>query len=375
MEAQTAYLRRIDFRMPPILLAIMGVSLATITSYTSTEDQSSFLSPLAQRQLQFFIVGWLVYFAAAILDYRKLREWTWILYGFGLLTLIGLFFVPAVHNVHRWYRLPGVPFDIQPSEQAKLLVVIALAWFLERRQAAVHKWSTVFGAGAIVGVPFLLILKEPDLGTALTLFPVTLVLFYLSDVKPLVVKLMGWGGLLALALTLTIFLGVIDHEAARPYATKFLKEYQYARLNPDTPHQKASLTAIGVGGVWGQGWQQGEFAGRGWLPYAHTDSIFPAFAEEFGLVGCLILLSLFYSIVYFGFRVSMTAKDTFGRLVAAGISTYIAMQIIVNVGMMLSFFPITGFPLILMTYGGSSIVSTMSALGVLQSIYSRRFMF
>ena len=179
----------------------------------------------------------------------------------------------------------------------------------------------------------------------------------------------------AVALVSLFFLEVIPHEGFRPYATKVLKEYQYERLNPDTHHQWASVTAIAVGGMTGVGWAKSEFTGGGWLPAAHTDSVFSTFGEEFGFLGLLVLVVLFYSLIYFSFQVSAVAKDPFGRLLAAGVAIYLSIHIIINIGMMTGFLPITGVPLILVTYGGSSILSTMIVLGILQSIYSRRFMF
>ena len=172
-----------------------------------------------------------------------------------------------------------------------------------------------------------------------------------------------------------IFLGVISHEEIRPFTTHFLKDYQFERLNPNTHHQKAAATAIGVGGLLGSGWRKSEFTGGGWLPAPYTDSVFPAFGEEFGFIGLLLLMILFYALIYCSFQVTAVAKDHFGRLLSAGITIYLSMHILINIGMMCDLLPITGVPLILVTYGGSSILSTMTALGILQSIYSRRFMF
>ena len=125
----------------------------------------------------------------------------------------------------------------------------------------------------------------------------------------------------------------------------------------------------------GTGWKKSEFAGGGWLPTPYTDSAFASFGEEFGFIGLLFLMVLFYALIYFSFQVTAVVKDDFGRLLSAGISVYLAMHILVNIGMMCGFLPITGVPLILITYGGSSVISTMMALGILQSIYIRRFMF
>ena len=161
----------------------------------------------------------------------------------------------------------------------------------------------------------------------------------------------------------------------RPVYTKVLKEYQYERLNPNTYHQKASQIAIAIGGLTGTGWRKGEFSGKKWLPAAHTDSVFAAFGEEFGFVGLVFLLFLFYTLIYFSFQVAAVAKDRFGRYLAAGLAVYLAMHVLINIGMMCALLPISGVPLIFVTYGGSSILTTMAALGLLQSIYTRRFMF
>lgn len=172
-----------------------------------------------------------------------------------------------------------------------------------------------------------------------------------------------------------MFLGILSHDAVRPYAIRFLKEYQFDRLDPNTHHQKAAVTAIALGGLTGKGWRKSDYAGGGWLPAPYTDSVFPAFGEEFGVLGLLLLLALFYALIYFSFQVTAVASDPFGRLLAAGVTVYLAMHILVNIGMMSGLLPITGVPLVLVSYGGSSIVATMTALGILQSIYSRRFMF
>lgn len=368
-------LSRIDFRVLPVIAALMVVSLLVISSHTGNGEDSTFFTLEVSRQLRWFVIGWGVFFVTAGFDYNKLREWTWILYPIMIFLLVGLFFTDPIQRVHRWYRIPFVGMSFQPSEYAKLIVVITLSWFLEKCKARSGDWRTAFYACLIVGVPFLLILKQPDLGTALVLFPVALVMFYFGDIRPSVVRLMSTLGCIALVVVGLIFVGIISHEEIRPYATKFLKDYQFDRLNPNTHHQKASTTAIAIGGLTGTGWKQSEYASGGWLPFAHTDSVFPAFGEEFGFIGLLLLLALFYALLYFSFQVTAVAPDPFGRQLSAGVTIYLAMHILVNIGMMSGMLPITGVPLVLVTYGGSSILSTMTALGILQSIYSRRFMF
>lgn len=369
------YLTRIDFRLMPLILALMWISVLVIASMTAGEEASAFLTETAKSQIQWFMVGWLVFSFFVGMDYRKLRSWSWVLYIVVIVLLIGLFFTTPIQNVQRWYRVPFLGRAFQPSEYAKLIVVIALSAFLEMKGRNTGGLKTAFQALCIVLIPFFLILKQPDLGTALVLYPIALVMFYLGGIHRGIVRWMSILGFLAFLFVGLMFTGVLSHEEMRPFATKFLKEYQYERLNPNTYHQKASQTAIGLGGVTGSGWLQSEFSGREWLPAAHTDSVFAAFAEEFGLIGVFLILLFFFGLIYFSFQVTAGAKDTFGRLLSAGITVYLAMHVIVNMGMMVGFLPITGVPLILVTYGGSSVVSSMMALGILQSVYSRRFMF
>jgi rod shape determining protein RodA len=371
-------LRRIDFRTIPILLILMFVSVLVIAATTldpAEMGEANFLTPIAKSQIRWFALGWAVYFFFSGLDYRKLKEWTWFFYFAMLILLIGLFFVPAIQNVHRWYRIPGVNFAFQPSEFAKLIVVMALSLYLENKGRETVRSRSTLCALSIVFAPCVLILKQPDLGTALVLYPIALVMFYFGGIKKKVIAVMSLMAIAALVFVSMMFLGFISHDDFRPYATKVIKEYQYDRLNPHTYHQEASQTAIALGGLSGSGWRKSEFTGHQWLPTPHTDSVFASFSEEFGLIGVFFLMLFFFGLLYFSFQVTAVAGDRFGRLLYAGITTYLAMHMIVNMGMMCGFLPITGVPLILITYGGSSVLSTMTALGILQSIYSRRFMF
>ena len=344
---------------------------------TGTSDEwtaSSFWTPFVRSQLKWFCLGWVVFFLSASFDYRKLREYSLFIYIGVIVLLLGLFLVSPVQNVHRWYRIPGFA-SFQPSEQAKLAIVIVLSWFLERKGGAICSFQSAIQMGLIVGIPFLLILKQPDLGTALVLYPITLSMGYFAGIHRGVLRLMTGGGVLVFGIAALIFTGALGHDKMEPVFTKFLKEYQYERLNPNTYHQKAAQAAIAIGGVTGTGWHKSEFSGRKWLPAAHTDSVFAAFGEEFGILGLTFLLFLFYAIIYCSFRVISVARDPFGRYLAAGLASYLAMHVLLNIAMMCALLPISGVPLIFVTYGGSSLITAMAALGLLQSIYSRRFMF
>lgn len=373
------YLRRIDFRSVIIVLLLMVVSLVTLSSFSVdavTElDDAPFFTPLVRSQLQWYLIGWILFVMAAGFDYNKLRDYATFFYFMTIIALIGLFFTHSIQNVHRWYRLPFVHFNAQPSECAKLAVVIFMSWYLERNAQASKSLFTAFCALLIALIPFLLIVKQPDLGTALILFPISLVMFYFGDLHPYFLRLLTVIGLTALIFVTLIFSGILPYEKVKPYASHVLKEYQFERLNPNTHHQRAAQSAMAIGGVAGVGWRNSEYTGGGSLPAPCTDSIFAACGEEFGLIGLIFTLLLFYSLVYCSFQVTAVAKDPFGRLLAAGISVYLIVHVLVNIGMMSGFLPITGVPLVLLSYGGSSIMATMLALGILQSIYSRRFMF
>ncbi len=327
------------------------------------------------HQIRWFFLGWIAFGFSAGINYQRLREWTWPIYLVFVALLVGLFFVPAIQNVHRWYRLPGVGISIQPSEYAKLVIVFTLAWFMERKQGVIGSFPVFCGMLLIVGIPFCLILKQPDLGTALVLYPIALVMSYIAGMHTKALYTLGSIGAIGVCTCVLIFSGFLSHSDVKPFAMKFLKEYQYARLDPDTYHQRSAKIAVAIGGVSGSGFRQSSFSSQKWLPAAHTDSVFAAYAEEFGFIGVAVLFSLFYSLIYFGFQVATAAKDAYGSFLAAGITVYLAMHILMNISMMLGLIPITGVPLLLVTYGGSSVLTTMAALGFLQSIHSRRLMF
>ncbi|MCB1110828.1 MAG: rod shape-determining protein RodA [Chlamydiia bacterium] len=372
------YLKRIDFRTLPIIVALMVISILVIASTTSEVQitgEDIFLTSTVKNQIQRFGVGTLCYLFFAGLDYHKLREWAWILYVGTILLLFGLFFTESIQHVHRWYRIPFIGGTLQPSEYAKLSLVLTLSWFLEKKGRSVGDWRTFFQASLIVFIPFILILKQPDLGSAMVLYPMTLGMFYFGGIQRKVIRIMSMMGIGVLILISLIFTGLLSHEELRPVATKVLKEYQYERFDPDTYHHQAAKTAIALGGYTGSGFKKSVFTGRQFLPAAHTDSVFPAFAEEYGIFGAIFMLLLFFGLIYYSFQVTAVARDHFGRVLSAGIAVYLAIHVVINIGMMCGFLPITGVPLVLVTYGGSSVTLTMSALGILQSIYTRRFMF
>ncbi|MEI6243159.1 MAG: FtsW/RodA/SpoVE family cell cycle protein [Chlamydiota bacterium] len=368
-------LYRMDFRITIIIFLLMAVSLLVISSMTQESETFTFFTPLVRSQLQWFGIGLLVFFFLAGFDYHNFFSWASIFYIIMILLLIGVYLTKPIQSVHRWYRIPFLNMNIQPSEYTKIVLVLTLGWLLEKKGKWVGDKTTSIQVLFLVGIPFFLILKQPDLGTALVLYPIMFTMCYFAGVNKITLRLMSILGIIALFFVSLMFLGFLSHEKMKPMVTCFLKEYQYERLNPDTYHQKAAQISIALGGAKGEGWHKSSFAGRKWLPAAHTDSVFAAYGEEFGFIGVLFLLFLFYSLIYCSFQVVAVAKDSFGKFLSSGIAVYLAMHIIVNIAMMCGFLPITGVPLLLMSYGGNSVVTTMASLGILQSIYTRRFMF
>ena len=372
------YLKRIDFRTLPLILGLMIMSILILSSTTydiQIIETKTFFTSHVKHQLERFGIGAIAYLFFAGLDYHRLRNWSWVFYVATIVLLLGLFFTDSIQHVHRWYRIPFIGGTLQPSEYAKLSLVLTLSWLLEKKGTHVHCWNTFFQAAGIVLLPFILILHQPDLGSALILLPIALAIFYFGGVRQIVIKIMSSVGAAILILISLIFTDILPHDELKPMATQMLKEYQYERFNPKTYHHHAAQTAIALGAYKGSGWKKSIFTGRQFLPAAHTDSVFPAFIEEFGLLGAICMLFLFFALIYCNFQVTAVARDYFGQILSAGISVYLAIHVIMNIGMMCGFLPITGIPLILITYGGSSITLTMSALGILQSIYTRRFMF
>lgn len=370
-------IKRLDIRIIILIIALMTASLLVISATTCDQNQKdcSFFTALTLKQMMWFFIGSIFFLLLTWFDYRNLRKMSLFIYVGIIFFLLGLYFVEPIHNVRRWYRLPFIPFDFQPSEGAKLAIVMMLSWYLEKNFDKLHRIKVLFGALAIVFVPFVLILKQPDLGTALVLMPILFVMLYFAGAKKKIIVFLGCLAILALGFVIMMFLGIISHEKIKPVALRLMKEYQYERLNPNTYHQKAAQTAIALGQINGSGWRKSEFTGKNWLPYAQTDAAFPALTEEFGLLGATVVIIALFMLIYLSFQVSALAKDLFGRFLSAGIAVYLAVHIIINIGMMCGLLPITGVPLVMISYGGSFVISNMIALGILQSIYTRRYMF
>ena len=367
-------IRQIDFLMLGGILMLLVLSFLFVysASYRGAEQA---LGGLVVRQSVWALLGIGCYAAAAAFDYRRLGRIHWWIYAAALTALVLVFFFPEKNNAHRWIPMPG--FDLQPSEFAKLAVVFTVAAWLSRPSTDVQEPGHFVMPFVLAGIPFLLIAAEPDLGTAMILLPVAVMLLFCAGapLRPLVILFAaGLTCLLVLAIWLRFF----------PDTCHFLSDYQKSRIlvylnisnDPlDAGWNKLqSQIAVGSGGWFGKGWLKGTQNILGFLPrtVAPTDFIYSVVAEETGFAGSSLLLALYFLVVFRCMRAAMCARDLFGRLLASGIGALIFAHVFINIAMTVGLMPITGLPLPLMSYGGSFMVSTMAALGLVQSVYLRR---
>jgi rod shape determining protein RodA len=348
----------------PLLGATLGLVILS-ASTLATLHVGRAGGGVALRQIAWFGVGLVALMVVASIDYRRLVQIAPLLYVLGLLTLVAVFvFGRTVSGARRWL-LVG-PVSIQPSELFKICFVLMAVWLVTSRWAQpVGKTALVLAAPMLV-VPMALIVKQPDLGTALLLLPVLIALLVAAGLR---LRLLGGLALAGLA--------------AMPLVWFVLREYQRERilvfLDPlRDPLGRAynviqAKIAIGSGQLLGKGVAGATQSRLAFLPERHTDFIFAVFAETWGFVGCLVLLTCYALLLLRGFDIAASTREPVGRLVALGVTSLVATQVLINVGMVTGLLPVVGIPLPLMSYGGSSMVVSMMALGLLLSVRMRQF--
>ena len=315
------------------------------------------------RQISWFLIGALFFIVIINVNYRKIISLGYAFYFFSIiLLLLVIFFGSKRLGAQRWLELGY--FNLQPSEFAKLFITLALIQYLTERKAE-KGIKDIAAAFLIMILPFALILAQPDLGTALMLVPVFFTLLYI------------WGAKLK-----HLFFITASGLLASPLAWFLLKDYQKDRLmvfmNPDIDPLGAGYTviqsriAIGSGGVFGKGWLSGTQNQLNFLTERHTDFIFSVAGEEWGFAGGVILIILYYILVRRAIEIARKTDDPCGVLVACGMAAIIGIQAVVNISMTMGFMPVVGLPLPLVSYGGSSLLVTMIALGLLESIAIHR---
>jgi rod shape determining protein RodA len=351
-----------DFDWTLVIFVLIICTLGVVEIHSATMHTK--FAGVDRKQVYWIIGGLVGMFVVSLLNYHALIERVHWMYIAAIASLMAvLIFGQKYLGARRWIKLPGGN-HFQPSEWVKLILILAVAKFFADLQQKELSWSDFVKAGAIVGVPMLMVLKQPDLGTALTYLPIAVVGLFLGGMR------------LKQALVVLLLAA-----ACFPIAWHHMKDYQKQRLvsfrDPDADprgagyHVNQSLIAVGSGGIWGS--SSGSQTHLAFLPEPHTDFIFAAFAEEHGFVGALGVLLLYFIVLMRLTQNAQTAPDRAGTFVVMGVVAVLTFHILVNIGMVLGFMPVTGIPLPLMSYGGSSVLFMFLALGMVMNVRMRRF--
>jgi rod shape determining protein RodA len=346
------------------LVFLIGCLAATGCAMLYSAANGSF-DPWASRQLLRFGVAFTIMLVVALVDIRRWYSFSYFAYFAVLAMLVAVeFFGQIGMGAQRWIDLKVI--QLQPSELMKVALVMALArYFHGRSLEEVRGFLKLLPPLLLILVPVGLVLKQPDLGTALTLLAIGGIIFFVVGVR-----------IWKFALVIAAGLGAI------PVAWQFLHEYQQKRiltfLNPESDplgsgyHITQSKIALGSGGVFGKGFMLGSQSHLNFLPEKQTDFIFTMLAEEFGMVGGLFLLLLYSGIIVYGFAIALRSRNHFGRVLAMGVSANLFLYVFINTAMVMGLIPVVGVPLPLISYGGTAMVAVMGSFGLLLSVYVHR---
>jgi rod shape determining protein RodA len=344
------------------------------------------------RQIVWCSLGLGLAFLVCLVDYHALVRWSFVGYWGMILLLVAVLFVgKKLYGARRWFDLGF--FKLQPSEFAKLAFILAQAHFLSRPLDELKQPVNFFKALGLTALPFLLIFKEPDLGSALVLLPVGLAMMFVAGVPVRFLRRLFVG------VGLVVVLFLVDILYAPPRWQFKLQDYQKKRLwvyfgrdyttglageearnqarlqqLNDSYNVRQALISVGSGGLWGKGWRKGAQNALGFLPrpVAHNDFIFSVIAEEKGFMGSVLVLALYSVVLFTGVRIAGQTRDRLGTLLAVGVITLWFCHVFINIGMNIRIMPVTGVPLPLLSYGGSSVLGSLIAAGILQNVYIHR---
>ena len=351
-----------------LLAFVMAICAVGVVQIYSATLHTKFVGAHV-RQIYWIVGGILTMFVMSRINYQALLENVPWIYVVSLVSLLAvLVFGQKYLGARRWIRLGGST-HFQPSEWVKLVLILAMAkYFADPAKFKEDmSFTDLLKAGSVVGIPMLLVLAQPDMGTALTYLPIALMGLFL-------------GGMKFRHAALIVLCGVM---VAIPAYRWGLKQYQKDRissfLNPDVDPQKKgyqsiqSQIAVGSGGLWGKGTSKGTQTQGLFLPVTHTDFIFAAFSEEHGFIGAIGVLLLYFMVLMRLIHNAQTAPDRAGTFVVMGVVAVLGFHVLVNVGMVVGFMPVVGIPLPLMSYGGSSVLFMFIALGIVMNVRMRRF--
>ncbi|MSU63990.1 MAG: rod shape-determining protein RodA [Pedosphaera sp.] len=384
--------QRIQWLMIAAIAALAVIGTTFIYSATAANEGAKALAWYKQeyfKQIIFYTIGFGLAAAVCLVEYNQIARWSLVGYWLSILLLIAVFVVGTkIYGAQRWIKIG--PFQFQPSEFAKLAFVIAMANFLSRPADELRLPGVFAKALAMTVLPFALILKEPDLGSALVLIPMTLGMMFVAGAPASYLRrLFACAGIvIALILADIMFappqwrLPLADYQRDR-LLVYFGKDFAPRNATPAELAQarqrqqkksyniEQALISVGSGGLTGKGWRQGTQNALGYLPraVAHNDFIFSVIAEEKGFLGSVTVLGLYTVILFTGIRIAGQARDRLGRLLAVGIVTMLFSHVFINIGMNIRMMPVTGIPLPLLSYGGTSVICSLVAVGILHNIH------
>jgi rod shape determining protein RodA len=389
---------RIDRLQVAAVAGLVLLSAAFVYSATMVSAAAS-TAPLYNqmwfRQLIWCALGVGAAAGVCFVDYHTLARWSLVAYWGTILLLVAVL-IPGIGTTHGWGARRWIdfgPFQMQPSEFAKLAFILAEANFLSRPADELKLPRVFWQAIGLMVLPFVLILKEPDLGSAIVLIPTGLAMLFVAGVPRRFLIRLGAG----VGVVATLIL--VDVLFAPPNWQIKLEDYQRRRLlvyfginyvpsdatpaerrrlaeqqRNDSHNVRQALISVGSGGLTGKGWRQGTQNALGYLPraVAHNDFIFSVIAEEKGFVGSVLVLTLYAVVLFTGLRIAGQARDRLGRLMAVGVVALVFSHVFINIGMNIRLMPVTGVPLPLLSYGGSSVLISLIAMGLMQNVYRYR---
>lgn len=356
--------REWDWTVVLCTLGLIGTGIVIIGSATHVNKEGITLSGLVTKQFSFFCINAIIVVAMQWFDYRRLASWGKPLYVITLLLLVAVMLVgTSALGAQRWIQIG--PITIQPSEFTKLLMIISMASMMTKHVQKLNTFKSLVPIVIFVGIPALLVFKQPDLGTSLVYLAILCGMLFVGGIRMRLVQI-----IVGVAVVLA------------PLGWFVLKEYQKQRilvfLNPNIDpfgagyHIIQSKIAIGSGMILGKGLFEGTQSQLNFLPENHTDFIFSVIGEELGFVGCFIVLVLLCVLIYRSIAIAKSANDTFGMLLATGIGSMLVFQVLVNVGMTTGIMPVTGIPLPFISYGVSALTTNMLSVGLLLNIAMHR---
>ena len=352
-----------DFDWFLLLVTLLLSAIGLVEIYSSTLNMAT--ASYFERQLVWVAVGIVALFVIASLDYHLLAEHIPIVYGGAVLVLAAvLLFGRTVSGAQSWFQIGSL--GVQPSEFTKLVVIVALARYFSGIQKRYLTWQQILIALAICGIPMLLVGLQPDLGTALTFVPILAFGLFVRGVRPAAIAA---GAVIAVLLLIPAWSTLQDYQKDRiltfvqPETDPLGRGYQVIQ----------SKIAIGAGGFWGKGLFQGSQNQLGFLPTRHTDFIFSVVAEEMGFVGVCLTLALLMALLTRALALAMKPRDTLGTFIVIGVVGMFVFHVLVNVGMVIGFMPITGIPLPFLSYGGSSVLTAFAGVGLIISVKRCRY--